>query len=117
MVCFRERRIDLDDRTKPGTSMLKVWIEIFHPTESDKGKYTLEMFDGVDTHKRSLDLAGQGNEPRRGIWLMSPQKTTGRATINITAITGTHIFKTLIFSPCLSFLLKHLMMPCWNTRD
>ncbi|XP_012680170.2 myomesin-3 [Clupea harengus] len=56
---FKERRIDLDDRTKPGTSMLKVWIEIFHPTESDKGKYTLEMFDGVDTHKRSLDLAGQ----------------------------------------------------------
>ncbi|XP_041963044.1 myomesin-3 isoform X2 [Alosa sapidissima] len=56
---FKERRIDLDERTKPGSSMLKLWIEIFHPTESDKGKYTLEMFDGVDTHKRSLDLSGQ----------------------------------------------------------
>lgn len=57
---FKERRIDLDERNRPGSSMLKLWIEILHPTESDKGKYTLEMFDGVDTHKRSLDLSGQG---------------------------------------------------------
>lgn len=40
--------------------MQKLWIEIFNPTENDKGKYTLEMFDGQETHKRSLDLSGQG---------------------------------------------------------
>ncbi|XP_017309001.1 myomesin-3 [Ictalurus punctatus] len=56
---FKERRIDLDERTKPGSSMQKLWIEIFNPTENDKGKYTLEMFDGQETHKRSLDLSGQ----------------------------------------------------------
>uniref|UniRef100_A0A669C976 Myomesin 3 n=1 Tax=Oreochromis niloticus TaxID=8128 RepID=A0A669C976_ORENI len=44
---------------KTSCSMQKVWIEIFNPTENDKGKYTLEMFDGKDTHKRFLDLSGQ----------------------------------------------------------
>ncbi|XP_060717862.1 myomesin-3 [Tachysurus vachellii] len=56
---FKERRIDQDEKTKPGSSMQKLWIEIFNPTENDKGKYTLEMFDGQETHKRSLDLSGQ----------------------------------------------------------
>uniref|UniRef100_A0A673JX38 Myomesin 3 n=1 Tax=Sinocyclocheilus rhinocerous TaxID=307959 RepID=A0A673JX38_9TELE len=55
-----DKRIGLEERTKPGSSMQKVWIEIFSPTEKDKGKYTLEMFDGQETHKRSLDLSGQG---------------------------------------------------------
>ncbi|XP_076868595.1 myomesin-3 [Brachyhypopomus gauderio] len=56
---FKEKRIDQEERTKPGSSMQKVWIEIFNPTENDKGKYTLELFDGQETHKRSLDLSGQ----------------------------------------------------------
>ncbi|KAM7421303.1 hypothetical protein PAMA_015448 [Pampus argenteus] len=56
---FKEKRIDQETRTKPGSSMQKVWIEIFNPTENDKGKYTLEMFDGKETHKRTLDLSGQ----------------------------------------------------------
>lgn len=37
-----------------------VWINIFNPTDNDKGKYTLEMFDGLETHRRHLDLSGQG---------------------------------------------------------
>ncbi|KAI3361242.1 hypothetical protein L3Q82_013438, partial [Scortum barcoo] len=56
---FKEKRIDQEARTKPGSSMQKVWIEILNPTENDKGKYTLEMFDGKETHKRQLDLSGQ----------------------------------------------------------
>ncbi|XP_067303947.1 myomesin-3 isoform X1 [Pseudorasbora parva] len=56
---FKDKRIDLEERSKPGSSMQKLWIEIFGPSESDKGKYTLEMFDGQETHKRSLDLSGQ----------------------------------------------------------
>ncbi|CAM4696725.1 unnamed protein product [Leuciscus chuanchicus] len=56
---FKDRRIDGEERSRPGSSMQKVWIEIFGPSESDKGKYTLEMFDGQETHQRSLDLSGQ----------------------------------------------------------
>ncbi|XP_034554592.1 myomesin-3 [Notolabrus celidotus] len=56
---YGEKRIDQEARMKPGSSMDKVWIEIRNPTENDKGKYTLEMFDGKETHKRCLDLTGQ----------------------------------------------------------
>ncbi|KAM6994920.1 myomesin-3 isoform 1-T1 [Tautogolabrus adspersus] len=56
---YGERRIDQEARMKPGSSMDKVWIEICNPTENDKGKYTLEMFDGEETHKRYLDLSAQ----------------------------------------------------------
>ncbi|KAJ8405028.1 hypothetical protein AAFF_G00329490 [Aldrovandia affinis] len=56
---FKEKRINEEERTQVGSSIQKVWIEILGPTENDKGKYTLEMFDGQDTHKRTLDLSGQ----------------------------------------------------------
>ncbi|XP_062322120.1 myomesin-3 [Osmerus eperlanus] len=56
---LQEKRIDQDPRAKPGSSMQKLWLQILAPTESDKGKYTLEMSDGQETHKRSLDLSGQ----------------------------------------------------------
>ncbi|XP_034030002.1 myomesin-3 [Thalassophryne amazonica] len=56
---FKEKKIDQETRAKPGSSMQKVWIDIFNPTENDRGKYTLEMFDGKQTHKRYLDLSGQ----------------------------------------------------------
>ncbi|CAG6014633.1 unnamed protein product [Menidia menidia] len=54
---LNERRIDQEARTKPETTIQRVWIEIFNPTENDKGKYTLEMFDGKETHKRFLELS------------------------------------------------------------
>lgn len=60
LLLCRDKRIDQDVRTKTGSTMQKVWIEILNPTENDKGKYTLEMFDGHETHKRCLDLSGQG---------------------------------------------------------
>ncbi|KAK7158319.1 hypothetical protein R3I93_009509 [Phoxinus phoxinus] len=56
---FKDKRVDCEERGRPGSSMQKVWIEIVGPSESDKGKYTLEMFDGLETHQRSLDLSGQ----------------------------------------------------------
>ncbi|XP_066534268.1 myomesin-3 [Hoplias malabaricus] len=56
---FKEKRMDEEQRAKPGCSMQKVWVEIFNPTENDKGRYTVEMFDGQETHRRSLDLSGQ----------------------------------------------------------
>nr|XP_015204681.1 PREDICTED: myomesin-3 [Lepisosteus oculatus] len=56
---FKEKKLGSEARTQAGSSMNKVWLEIFNPTESDRGKYTLEMFDGRDPHRRTLDLSGQ----------------------------------------------------------
>uniref|UniRef100_A0A3Q1GUW9 Myomesin 3 n=1 Tax=Acanthochromis polyacanthus TaxID=80966 RepID=A0A3Q1GUW9_9TELE len=60
-------KIDQEGRARPGSSMQDVWIEILNPTESDKGKYTLEMFDGKETHKRFLDLSQQAVDAGRVI--------------------------------------------------
>ncbi|KAM8871187.1 myomesin-3 isoform 2-T2 [Spinachia spinachia] len=56
---FKEKRIDQETRTKSGSGTEKVWIEICNPTDNDKGKYTLQMFDGKETRERYLDLSGQ----------------------------------------------------------
>uniref|UniRef100_A0A8D2ZNG6 Myomesin 3 n=1 Tax=Scophthalmus maximus TaxID=52904 RepID=A0A8D2ZNG6_SCOMX len=56
---FKDKRIEQEARTKTGSSMQMVWIEILNPTKNDIGKYTLEMFDGKETHKRFLDLSEQ----------------------------------------------------------
>lgn len=48
------------DRLKAGSTMNQIWLHILNPTDADKGKYVLELFDGNDTHKLSTDLSGQG---------------------------------------------------------
>lgn len=55
---------------KTGSSLQKVWLEILNPTEKDKGKYTLEMFDGSTAHSRYLELSGKGEWK----WTMTNRK-------------------------------------------
>ncbi|XP_077431645.1 myomesin-3 isoform X2 [Vanacampus margaritifer] len=53
------KRMEPQSRIRMGSNVHTVWMDVFNPTENDKGKYTLEMFDGVETHERHLDLSGQ----------------------------------------------------------
>ncbi|XP_072008235.1 myomesin-1 isoform X3 [Engystomops pustulosus] len=54
-----ESKIKYTDRVKSGVTGEMIWLQINEPTPNDKGKYVLEMFDGKDTHTKSLDLSGQ----------------------------------------------------------
>ncbi|KAF7236516.1 Myomesin-3 [Varanus komodoensis] len=54
-----DKRLSGGDRLKIGTTMDQVWLHILDPKESDKGKYTLELFDGEKPHKLSTDLSGK----------------------------------------------------------
>uniref|UniRef100_A0A8B9PTY3 Myomesin 3 n=1 Tax=Apteryx owenii TaxID=8824 RepID=A0A8B9PTY3_APTOW len=56
----QEKRLESRDRLKTGSTVNQIWLHILNPTEADKGKYTLELFDGKDSHKLSTDLSGQG---------------------------------------------------------
>ncbi|XP_057691458.1 myomesin-3-like [Corythoichthys intestinalis] len=56
---FKGKQMEPQSRVRMGSNVHTVWMDIFNPTENDKGKYTLDMFDGVETHTRHLDLAGQ----------------------------------------------------------
>uniref|UniRef100_A0A8C3SLI3 Myomesin 3 n=1 Tax=Chelydra serpentina TaxID=8475 RepID=A0A8C3SLI3_CHESE len=54
------KRLESGERLKSGSTMDQIWLHILNPTDSDKGKYTLEIFDGKDAHKLSTDLSGKG---------------------------------------------------------
>ncbi|XP_009906751.1 myomesin-3 [Dryobates pubescens] len=58
----KEKKLDSRDRLKAGSTMNQVWLHILDPTDADKGKYTLELFDGNSSHKLSTDLSGQAFE-------------------------------------------------------
>ncbi|XP_053124580.1 myomesin-3 isoform X2 [Hemicordylus capensis] len=54
-----DKRVEGGDRRKTGTTMDQVWLHILDPKESDKGKYTLELFDGKEPRKLTADLSGK----------------------------------------------------------
>lgn len=45
---------------KTGVTGEQIWLQINEPTPQDKGKYTMELFDGKTGHKKTVDLSGQG---------------------------------------------------------
>ncbi|XP_048183337.1 myomesin-3 [Corvus hawaiiensis] len=55
----KEKQLESRDRMRTGSTMNQIWLHILDPTEADKGKYTLELFDGNSSHKLSTDLSGQ----------------------------------------------------------
>ncbi|XP_061478883.1 myomesin-2 [Rhineura floridana] len=55
----KESKISSGEKMRIGGSDEVAWIQICEPTEKDKGKYTFELFDGKESHKRTLDLSGQ----------------------------------------------------------
>ncbi|XP_010223082.1 PREDICTED: myomesin-3 [Tinamus guttatus] len=57
-----EKRLESRDRLKTGSTGNQIWLHILNPTEADKGKYTLELFDGKDSRKLTTDLSGQAFE-------------------------------------------------------
>ncbi|XP_074803886.1 myomesin-2 isoform X5 [Natator depressus] len=55
----RESKVSSSEKMRIGGSEEVAWLQISEPTEKDKGKYTFEIFDGKESHKRMLDLSGQ----------------------------------------------------------
>ncbi|NWX35009.1 MYOM3 protein, partial [Notiomystis cincta] len=56
----KEKQLESRDRMRAGSTMNQIWLHILDPTEADKGKYTLELFDGSSSHRLTTDLSGQG---------------------------------------------------------
>lgn len=57
---IRDAKIAASERIKSGVTGEQLWLKINEPTEKDKGKYTMDIFDGKDGVKRVLDLTGKG---------------------------------------------------------
>uniref|UniRef100_A0A669P573 Myomesin 1 n=1 Tax=Phasianus colchicus TaxID=9054 RepID=A0A669P573_PHACC len=59
-----DTQIRFSDRVKTGVTGEQIWLQINEPTPQDKGKYTMELFDGKTGHKKTVDLSGQVNYAR-----------------------------------------------------
>lgn len=57
---IRDAKIAASERVKSGVTGEQLWLKINEPNEKDKGKYTMDIFDGKDGVKRVFDLTGQG---------------------------------------------------------
>ncbi|TKS79626.1 M-protein, striated muscle [Collichthys lucidus] len=56
---LKDAKIAASERVKSGVTGEQLWLKINEPTEKDKGKYTMDIFDGKDGLKRVFDLTGQ----------------------------------------------------------
>ncbi|KAI7809716.1 myomesin 1a (skelemin) isoform X1 [Triplophysa rosa] len=55
----KESKISHSERVQSGVTGEQLWLKINEPTEKDKGKYAIDIFDGKGSVKRVLDLSGQ----------------------------------------------------------
>uniref|UniRef100_A0A8C4S292 Myomesin-1 n=1 Tax=Erpetoichthys calabaricus TaxID=27687 RepID=A0A8C4S292_ERPCA len=55
----KDSKISYTDRVKSGVTGEQLWLQINEPTDKDKGKYTITIFDGKDGLQKSVDLSGQ----------------------------------------------------------
>ncbi|XP_078790621.1 myomesin 1a (skelemin) isoform X4 [Oryzias latipes] len=55
----KDAKIAASERVKSGVTGEQLWLKISEPTEKDKGKYTMDIFDGKDGVKRVFDLTGK----------------------------------------------------------
>ncbi|XP_056413006.1 myomesin-3 [Hyla sarda] len=58
----KTQKLSSTERIKSGSTENQVWLQMKDPTDSDRGLYTVELFDGKDIHKRTLDLSGKAFE-------------------------------------------------------
>ncbi|XP_071347565.1 myomesin 1a (skelemin) isoform X2 [Trachinotus anak] len=58
----KDAKISASERVKSGVTGNQLWLKINEPTEKDKGKYSMDIFDGKDGVKRAFDLTGQAWE-------------------------------------------------------
>ncbi|NWR48689.1 MYOM3 protein, partial [Regulus satrapa] len=59
----KDKQLESRDRLRAGSTINRIWLHILEPTEADRGRYSLELFDGNSSHKLYTDLAGQGEPP------------------------------------------------------
>uniref|UniRef100_A0A674JEN9 Myomesin 3 n=1 Tax=Terrapene triunguis TaxID=2587831 RepID=A0A674JEN9_9SAUR len=93
------KRLESGERLKSGSTMDQIWLHILNPMDSDKGKYTLEIFDGKDSHRLSTDLSGKG-ELEQNISVLG--KNRARVVQGLPDVATIMEDKTLCLTCCIS---------------
>uniref|UniRef100_A0A8C6U8D7 Myomesin 2a n=1 Tax=Neogobius melanostomus TaxID=47308 RepID=A0A8C6U8D7_9GOBI len=56
----KSSKIASSEKMRIGGTSEMAWMQICDPSDKEKGSYTIEISDGVQTHSRTFDLSGQG---------------------------------------------------------
>ncbi|XP_034756583.1 myomesin-2-like isoform X6 [Etheostoma cragini] len=57
----KESKIASSEKMRIGGTAEMAWMQICDPSDKEKGNYSIEISDGVQTHTRSFDLSGQAS--------------------------------------------------------
>ncbi|XP_029284202.1 LOW QUALITY PROTEIN: myomesin-2 [Cottoperca gobio] len=55
----KESKIASSEKMRIGGTAEMAWMQICDPSDKEKGSYSIEISDGVQTHARTFDLSGQ----------------------------------------------------------
>uniref|UniRef100_A0A3B4AS27 Uncharacterized protein n=1 Tax=Periophthalmus magnuspinnatus TaxID=409849 RepID=A0A3B4AS27_9GOBI len=55
----KESKIASSEKMRIGGTAEMAWMQICDPSDKEKGQYSIEISDGVQTHTRTFDLSGQ----------------------------------------------------------
>lgn len=55
----KESKIASSEKMRIGGTAEMAWMQICDPSDKEKGNYSIEISDGVQTHTRTFDLSGQ----------------------------------------------------------
>ncbi|XP_074483271.1 myomesin-2 [Sebastes fasciatus] len=55
----KESKIASSEKMRIGGTAEMAWMQICDPSDKEKGNYSIEISDGVQTHARTFDLSGQ----------------------------------------------------------
>ncbi|KAI4796528.1 hypothetical protein KUCAC02_026915, partial [Chaenocephalus aceratus] len=58
-LAVEESKIASSEKMRIGGTAEMAWMQIYDPSDKEKGKYSIEISDGVQTHSRTFDLSGQ----------------------------------------------------------
>uniref|UniRef100_A0A4W6F5J1 Myomesin 1a (skelemin) n=1 Tax=Lates calcarifer TaxID=8187 RepID=A0A4W6F5J1_LATCA len=73
----KDAKIAASERVKSGVTGDQLWLKINEPTEKDKGKYTMDIFDGKDGVKRVFELSGKAWEEEGKVKKLDSLNLTG----------------------------------------
>ena len=60
VLLLRDAKITQSKHLEAGVTDTELWLKINEPTEKDRGKYAIDIFDGKAGIRRVYELAGQG---------------------------------------------------------
>uniref|UniRef100_A0A8C2F8J9 Myomesin-1 n=1 Tax=Cyprinus carpio TaxID=7962 RepID=A0A8C2F8J9_CYPCA len=110
----KDAAIAFTERIKSGVVGEQLWLQISEPTEKDKGKYAIEFFDGKGGLRRTVELAGQGEETHTQLLQSAAIRSTVYCPAHFFLYASYFILIFILLFPYHIFLYNFLVFVFFN---